>query len=363
MCACACAKESKKRDLHIGKRDLHIGKRDLHMGKRDLLSRKRVRTQTLSHARPALTGTKKAALYDLLIPSPQREQIQAAINQAAPPPLSSPPLRPSSTNVLPQLLTSSQQQPPSMRLGHKVPPPQASALALGVTVAKTRAARGNRFLPQEHYGALPADGSFMSHRQTLPMELGVESDSDFGEDASVVAVSPYFGPQHDLLPQNIPGLQSRSFLGPTGGGGGEGGGVRVAGAGDPCSMNEIKAQHVAMVHMRGSAHVARALRAGLSEALGACSGVLRSGGGSHGPLLRIVLSMPKDLSQAQDLGSLFQELLTLIPSGVLLPIEVQDGGQTLKSHGASCNSTGAFGEQEEPHADLDVALISLVVGS
>ena len=238
-----------------------------------------------------------------------------------------------------------------------MPPPQASALALGVTVAKTRAARGNRFLPQEHYGALPADGSFMSHRQTLPMELGVESDSDFGEDASVVAVTPYFGPQHDLLIQNIPNLQSGSFLDPTGGGG-----VRVAGVGDPCSINEIKAQHVAMVHIRGSAHVARALHAGLSEALGACSGVLRSGG-SHGPLLRIVLSMPKDLSQAQDLESLFKELLTLIPSGVLLPIEVQDGGQTLKSHGAHCISTGAFGEQEEPHADLHVALIALVVGS
>jgi hypothetical protein len=315
---------------------------------------------TLFHTRTR-TGTKKSALYDLPIPSPQREQIQAAIDQAAPPPLSSPPLRPSSTNVLPQLPTSSQQQPPSVRLRHKVPPPQASALALGVTVAMAGETRGNGLLPQEHYGTLPADGGFMSHRQTLPMELGVESDSDFGEDASVVAVTPYFGPQHDLLLQYIPDLQSRSFLDPAGGG--EGVGVRVAGAGDPCSINEIKAQHVAMVHMRGSAYVARALRAGLSEALGACSGVLRSGGGSHGPLLRIVLSMPKDLSQAQDLGSLFQELVTLIPSGVLLPIEVQDGGQTLKSHGARCNSTGAFGEQEEPHADLHVALIALVVGS
>jgi len=170
----------------------------------------------------------------------------------------------------------------------------------------TRETRGDGFLPQEHYGTLPADSGLMSHRLTLPMELGVESDSDFGKDASVGAVTPNFGPQHGLLPQNIPDLHLARFsiLQEE-----EEVRVRVAGAGDPCSMNEIKAQHVAMVHMRGSAHVARALRAGLSEALGACSGVLRSGGGSHGPLLRIVLSMHKDLSQAQDLGSLFQELL------------------------------------------------------
>ena len=261
-----------------------------------------------SRSNSSMGSSCEGVLHALAIPTPQREKIEAAIKDA-------------SAKSLPawgSLSGSSAAPKPSTSASSSTKPAPGVA---GVAVTRDLPAQGGNRM-----GAADNEVEAMGEgvgEETDRGNANEEANNSIFESISAAlspGLSPEFGPQDSVLPESlspmrgppqdqaIPELQAPTQQEPQAP-------VRVAGPTDPGAMSVIAKQHVAMSQARGLHNVVAAVSNALTEAVEACNCVFHTASADNPPLLRLVLSLPQEVSQREDLTQMFRDLMPLFPTG------------------------------------------------